>query len=617
DKRWVRRFVDKLVVTRGWSVWWDHSIRTGEDFDRQIEKHVTSARCVVVIWSSESVESEWVRAEAAEGWKRGALLPILIDDCEPPMPFRQTQAADFTLWSGGAEDATFRLAMDDIARIVDAGGDALPAIRAERLARRKRMVRRRKLRWVSATAIALFLLASVKVAHNISQRQEYESRAAGELAGSANELRATVLQRTYEEQDSYWPYVLTQHGRMDTLQLATLLAAEAYRISATPSAERALYHALGLLVEPDVSLALDDKVGRLEFSPDGELLVGQDWTGDVVVWRHASGDAAVRRYPGNTFAINPKTGDLVIIDDRGAARILDPKTERELAAVEIAGSATSVAYSADGMLMIVGSSTGQVRIFNAVTGQEQMQIEAPAGIGSVSLSANGAYGAWVAAGVGQVFRLDNGQPIGSPVEASEMTSIIFDPSEVLAVTDGWVTILDLESGDIVHQVVTPTSESNQYFPVYGEPVFAPEGKQLLIASRESVLWWDIAQAKISIDRWHTSVVHALALSSDGNFVVTGSGDKSARAWLRRDGAELARFAHPWDGRRAGIGAVAVSPDSSLVATSTPGTSIDIWEVWPDDPLATACDRLDRNLTPLEWEQYLGQRSYRQTCPDID
>ena len=78
DKRWVRRLVERLVATRGWSVWWDHGIRTGEPFDRRVETQIGATRCVLVVWSEHSVESEWVRAEATEGWDRGVLIPVLI-----------------------------------------------------------------------------------------------------------------------------------------------------------------------------------------------------------------------------------------------------------------------------------------------------------------------------------------------------------------------------------------------------------------------------------------------------------------------------------------------------------------------------------------------------------
>ena len=56
---------------QGWSVWWDRQIPTGRTFDQVIAEALASARCVIVVWSEESIGSDWVREEADEGRRRG------------------------------------------------------------------------------------------------------------------------------------------------------------------------------------------------------------------------------------------------------------------------------------------------------------------------------------------------------------------------------------------------------------------------------------------------------------------------------------------------------------------------------------------------------------------
>jgi len=60
---------------KGWSVWWDRQIPPGQSFDDTIESALNSARCVIVLWSTHSVSSRWVKTEAAEGADRGILFP--------------------------------------------------------------------------------------------------------------------------------------------------------------------------------------------------------------------------------------------------------------------------------------------------------------------------------------------------------------------------------------------------------------------------------------------------------------------------------------------------------------------------------------------------------------
>ena len=91
----------ECLSSQGWSVWWDGVIPHGEHFDEVIEKALAAAKCVVVLWSKESVKSRWVRSEASDGADREILLPALLERVTPPLQFRSIQAADLSDWHGG------------------------------------------------------------------------------------------------------------------------------------------------------------------------------------------------------------------------------------------------------------------------------------------------------------------------------------------------------------------------------------------------------------------------------------------------------------------------------------------------------------------------------------
>jgi TolB-like protein/Flp pilus assembly protein TadD len=59
------------------------------------------------MWSANSVESDWVRDEAAQGRDRHCLIPISLDGTRPPLGFRQYQVIKFRSWRGRRDSPQF------------------------------------------------------------------------------------------------------------------------------------------------------------------------------------------------------------------------------------------------------------------------------------------------------------------------------------------------------------------------------------------------------------------------------------------------------------------------------------------------------------------------------
>ncbi len=94
------RQIASALEKAGHSVWWDLHVRGGTQFSKVIEEALKAADVVVVLWSERSVESPWVRDEAATGRDRGRLVPVALDKTEPPLGFRQFQTIDISNWKG-------------------------------------------------------------------------------------------------------------------------------------------------------------------------------------------------------------------------------------------------------------------------------------------------------------------------------------------------------------------------------------------------------------------------------------------------------------------------------------------------------------------------------------
>ena len=119
DRPVAHVFADTLEA-RGWSVWWDREIPLGKSFDEVIEHELMSARCVIVLWSKQSVRSRWVRTEASAAAERECLVPVAIDDTPIPLEFRQIQAAMLPGWNGDTSDPEFLRLTDAIEALLKA-----------------------------------------------------------------------------------------------------------------------------------------------------------------------------------------------------------------------------------------------------------------------------------------------------------------------------------------------------------------------------------------------------------------------------------------------------------------------------------------------------------------
>ncbi|MEP6982489.1 MAG: toll/interleukin-1 receptor domain-containing protein [Sphingomicrobium sp.] len=108
------RSIALALEKAGHSVWWDLHVRGGAQFSKVIEEALKAADAVVVLWSAHSVESAWVRDEAAAGRDSGRLVPVALDGTEPPLGFRQFQTIDFSGWKGRGKPAQLRTLLADV-----------------------------------------------------------------------------------------------------------------------------------------------------------------------------------------------------------------------------------------------------------------------------------------------------------------------------------------------------------------------------------------------------------------------------------------------------------------------------------------------------------------------
>jgi WD40 repeat protein len=109
----------------------------------------------------------------------------------------------------------------------------------------------------------------------------------------------------------------------------------------------------------------------------------------------------------------------------------------------------------------------------------------------------------------------------------------------------------------------------------------------------------------------TSIVHdrpvtQLLFSANGQLLAAAADDR-VQVIETRAGSDIARLRI-----RDGVRSMVFSEDGRWIASSS-FRGVQVWRLRPDDLLAEACARLERNLTDAEWQAAFGQVAAQPTC----
>lgn len=109
DRSLAQSVVQELE-SLGFSVWWDDRLTPNESWDKLIEDEIEDAKVVVVLWTTASIRSDWVRTEATYGKDNRKLIQARCEEISPPLAFTLLQRAELGGWRAGhAHDGWSRL----------------------------------------------------------------------------------------------------------------------------------------------------------------------------------------------------------------------------------------------------------------------------------------------------------------------------------------------------------------------------------------------------------------------------------------------------------------------------------------------------------------------------
>jgi len=605
------------LQARNWSVWWDSEVRTGEKFSQVIETALGNARCVIVVWSRHSVESDWVQAEASEAHRRGILMPIVIDDASSPLVFRQLHTADFTNWNGAAESAQFKRLAQDVASFIDSSS-AVIAPGSGVVSERVKPPRARRFLWL----MSFLVLVSVGVGGMIyqHQREQAENALASKLLRGAIDTRQQLLKQ-YSDVDKYWWFYLLREGGDELLQRSVLLTVESMQRQPSADAEKVLRDGLVLLTRPIAELDYDGYRSTLAFSPDGKYLAVAEGRNTVYI-RETTDWQEVRRlrHEGRVRSVifSPDGQTMATGSEDGTARLWNVTSGEELLRMANMKAVRDLAFSPDGSRLAGGGSDSYAYIWRISDGKELHRIKHPLPwVERVVFSPSGEYLVTVNGGnrIGlakeeavRLWDTDTTKELAI-IGQGKATDVAFSPDgKYLATAQG-----SSSGSSSAHLWDTATLKEVARFE-HGWPerlAFSPDGKYLVTTGRGyTARLWALPGGDEVFQVNHQNRVITSAFSADSAYLITGSQDGTSRVWTVPGGQEVARLNNPDNNLE-----VLFSPDGKYAIAASQSDIARVWFLPIDDPLAEACRRIDRNRSLEEWRQYVGDEPYRKICPE--
>ncbi len=342
---------------------------------------------------------------------------------------------------------------------------------------------------------------------------------------------------------------------------------------------------------------LEQRVLSLTFNPASEepqLITGSE-DGEIIFWDIADRQPTDKFFEGhtlnvNTVAVSPVNKNST--EPRILATGGDDKmvhlwnlTTGKLLAEPLAGhtdGVLDVTFSPNGQILASSSQDNTIILWDVATLQP---LGAPLtghtdDVWEVAFSSDGkilASASWD--GTVILWDVATKKPIGSPLVGHQgaVVSVAASPdAQIIASAgrDGSIILWDLTTGQ-------PISSPLQGIPgTVWQVAFSPNGEILASAGcAQLTVHGNCEQGEIRL--WDTKTGRQIGQSFVGHQDV---------AW-----------------------AIAFSPNGNQLASSSRDGTIIVWDLNQQSWIRRACDFANRNLSKAEWQQYLGDELYRETC----
>jgi len=358
------------------------------------------------------------------------------------------------------------------------------------------------------------------------------------------------------------------------------------------------------------------------FAPDGTTLLTTDRTGAVIRWDPLTGNRRLSidiGYRVNSGVFSKDGSRILLSNENNVAQIRDAASGALIKAFR--GHTDAVNYadlSADGAWILTAGSDGTARLWAAGSGKEVMRLEGYANRGLLARFYKNGMGVLTATqdGIVRLWNLLTGSLEKSFGPQAQLVAADLSPdgtTVVLASRDGKMRLFNVATGrelqhfdvgeagfsqaafaiDSRHILTVPMIGTDillwntddpgkpQHFPGHEAAAVSKDGRFIVTASGNSAALYHIEGGEAIHRFLHSNTVNSVCFSNDGSLIATASADKTVGIWEVKTGTEKRLIR----GHHDSVAIAAFSPDQKAILTGSTDNMAVLWDLGTTDRLA--------------------------------
>lgn len=364
------------------------------------------------------------------------------------------------------------------------------------------------------------------------------------------------------------------------------------------------------------------------FSPDSETLIASEYPNIISVSKIGNPIEIIQiTTGGGVYGVNYSSdGKLIALAEYydQTVRVWDIEKGQEIFAKILNAPVFYTAFSPDNSLLAASSNDGTTRIWNINTGNQVLNVQADRDISPLIFSSDGNQ---ITSGNHTWNIITSQEALGSNSNISNIQA--YNSSMYIYLTGTTAFVVDRNNGnEIQHksysgEITLATLSPNNQFAATSECKERDEFRNCKISI---IHIWDISSGNEYPSLTYPGDVTSIHFSPDSNYIASSpliTSDTQGGTidiWETSTGNKIYSINGSTDLRVAGF-----SPDGKFIIAidcvkrdgncTQEKVRIVRWQI--EDIINIACERMPRNLTQIEWGQYIGNSlPYQAVCDNL-